>query len=86
MNKIGGTGSLSLETTFVAITDIFPTRVATVPWTSEKMTITSKATVGDTEHVGNKSSKLKYLLLIPLHPDKLALRHSKRPFKALQLI
>ena len=71
-------GSLDARTLFIALQDVCPTRVATIPISDDGKAITLKATQVRTPNVTTEK-KAKHLLMIILHPEKLSLQPSNRP-------
>ena len=85
VDSIAFDGSLDIVTCFIATTDIYPTRIATLPFNSKKLAINLKRSNIDTKFSTSDTSQATYLYMITLQPEKLTLRPVKRPFKDLQL-
>lgn len=82
---IRGKGSLDIDTLFVATTDIYPTRIATIPFNTENQAISVERQNLHNEYVTSDTSGFDYFYMITLHPEKLSIRPEKRPYKKLQI-
>lgn len=85
MHTVTCRGSLDIDTLFVATTDIYPTRIATVPFRKDKKVICLKKKKFASNCATSDASECEYLYMISLHTDKLSSRPVHRPFKDLQL-
>jgi hypothetical protein len=77
--------SLDIKTIFVATTDIYPTRIATLPLSFNKVAISVKKKIKDSEFATSNLSEFVYLYMISLHPEKLVNSSKFRSYKVLQL-
>jgi hypothetical protein len=81
---ISSSGSLDNDTLFVATTDIFPSRIATLAFNSQNKVISLVRKKIDTTHATSETSDFSHALMITLNPEKLSTRPINRPYKLYQ--
>jgi hypothetical protein len=86
LHYIQGSGSLDEKFLFISTTDIYPTRIATVPFNQKNEAINVERQDVSTEYSTSNTSNFSYLYMITLNPDKIGLFPKHRPYKAYQLI
>lgn len=74
--KISNKESLNLNSLFVSIKDIFPSRIATIPFINTVKAINTHKpfTFNSTYSTNNKNNELSFLIMITLHPERLTFR------------
>jgi hypothetical protein len=74
--KISKKDSLNLNCLFVSIRDIFPSRIATIPFINSLKAINTRKpfTFNSTFSTNNKNNELSHLIMITLHPERLTFR------------
>jgi hypothetical protein len=75
--KITRTGSLDVSTLFVNTKDIYPTRIATIPFASSKdkaIKVRSRKQFHKQFSSAERDAELKELIMITLHPERLFFR------------
>ena len=74
--KITNKGSLNLNSIFVNILDIFPTRIATIPFSDNEKAINIRRPNAFNSYysTNNKNIGLSELIMITLHPERLTFR------------
>jgi len=82
---ISSSGSLNNDILFVATTDIFPSRIATLPFNSQNKVISLVRKNVDAMYATSETSDLTYVFMIILNPEKLATRPINRPYKLYQI-
>ena len=96
-HRIQADGSFNNKDFFVGTTDIYPTRIATIPFCRFKpdginyedkaISLNRAIKIGMKEKWYSTSSKLNplsHIIILTLHPDRLAMFPKKRPFKLYQ--
>ena len=83
VDKVTNSESLDPHTIFIALQDIYPTLIATIPFASNGLaTRTSRKQNVDPKHVNalEKNLQLMYSIMLKMNPDKLSCFPSKRPW------
>ena len=98
VHKIEAVGSFNNKDFFVGTTDIYPTRIATIPfchflksdekyYNDKAISLNRAIKIGVKEKWYSTSEKvnpLSHIIMLTLHPDRLAMFPKKRPFKLYQ--
>ena len=85
VHRISCSGSLDINIQFVATTDIYPTRIATMAFNQDGMALNVQRKNVRNAFATSDTSNFDYLYMISLNPEKLTLRPNNRPFKDFQL-
>jgi|APCry1669189000_1035189.scaffolds.fasta_scaffold03200_3 hypothetical protein len=85
LHYIKGSGSLDKNTLFVSTTDIYPTRIATVPFNSDNKAISVERQNISTKFSTSNTSNFSSIYMITLNPDKIFLFPKYRHYKTYQL-
>ncbi len=83
VDKVTNSESLDPHTIFIALQDIYPTLIATIPFASNGLaTRTSRKQNVDPKHVNafERNLQLMYSIMLKMNPDKLSCFPSKRPW------
>lgn len=74
--RISRKGSLNIETLFVAVKDIYPSRIATLPFADgwKAINVKSRSTQLRPFCTSSPKAELKDLIMLTLHPDRLTFR------------
>lgn len=74
--NISRIGSLNVDTVFVSLLDIYPSRVATIPFTKNWKAIKVRARTEfiSTYSTSSRDAELKELIMFTLHPERLSFR------------